>query len=195
MVEMADAHIVKIPVDEEQPRKLSRALATVTTILSHPLISESRPSLASQVVAKRGRRHRSSNSVASLLSSMAFSSSCSHLPKITFAGNCGERNDNRGLTRCIQEPRMKGESFDLSKEPHVGKRMKSTSVEIKWKGVTWWSQYLITTVLFASRSLWLSLEDYSQIRFDVPIGDEASWSDNTENMSRQHHYSVAEAIV
>ncbi|KAI4315949.1 hypothetical protein L6164_023972 [Bauhinia variegata] len=32
-----------------------------------------------------------------------------------------EKNDNRALTRCIQELRMKGASFDLSKEPHSGK--------------------------------------------------------------------------
>ncbi|KAJ6301411.1 hypothetical protein OIU77_015670 [Salix suchowensis] len=39
-----------------------------------------------------------------------------------------EKNDNRALTRCIQELRMKGASFDLSKEPLSGKRMKSSSV-------------------------------------------------------------------
>ncbi|XVF03543.1 hypothetical protein REPUB_Repub05bG0003000 [Reevesia pubescens] len=58
-----------------------------------------------------------------------------------------ERNDNRALTRCIQELRMKGASFDLSKEPHIGRRMKSSSVEIKWKPLTWCSQYLITICL------------------------------------------------
>ncbi|XVF76948.1 hypothetical protein PTKIN_Ptkin14bG0001100 [Pterospermum kingtungense] len=58
-----------------------------------------------------------------------------------------ERNDNRALTRCIQELRMKGASFDLSKEPSIGRRMKSSSVEIKWKPLTWWSQYLITICL------------------------------------------------
>ncbi|KAK8691112.1 hypothetical protein V6N13_074631 [Hibiscus sabdariffa] len=58
-----------------------------------------------------------------------------------------ERNDNRALTRCIQELRMKGGSFDLSKEPQIGKRMKSSSVEIKWKPLTWWSRYLITVAL------------------------------------------------
>ncbi|KAH7574709.1 hypothetical protein JRO89_XS03G0333500 [Xanthoceras sorbifolium] len=58
-----------------------------------------------------------------------------------------ERNDNRALTRCIQELRMKGASFDLSKEPQSGKRMKSSSVEIKWKPITWCSQYLITICL------------------------------------------------
>lgn len=58
-----------------------------------------------------------------------------------------ERNDNRTLTRCVLELRMKGSSFDLSKEPMSGKRMKSSSVEIKWKPVTWFSQYLITIVL------------------------------------------------
>ncbi|KDP36326.1 hypothetical protein JCGZ_09541 [Jatropha curcas] len=58
-----------------------------------------------------------------------------------------EKNDNRALTRCIQELRMKGSSFDLSKEPQSGKRMKSSSVEIKWKPITWFSQYLITICL------------------------------------------------
>ncbi|KAL3503683.1 hypothetical protein ACH5RR_038132 [Cinchona calisaya] len=58
-----------------------------------------------------------------------------------------ERNNNRTLTRCIQELRMKGASFDLSKEPQNGKRMKSSSVEIKWKPLTWLSQYLITICL------------------------------------------------
>nr|TKR90071.1 uncharacterized protein D5086_0000237190 [Populus alba] len=48
-----------------------------------------------------------------------------------------EKNDNRALTRCIQELRMKGASFDLSKEPLSGKKMKSSSVEIKWKPLTW----------------------------------------------------------
>ncbi|KAK6938675.1 hypothetical protein RJ641_032183 [Dillenia turbinata] len=32
----------------------------------------------------------------------------------------GERNYNRALTRSIQELRMKGASFDLSKEPQRG---------------------------------------------------------------------------
>ncbi|KAJ6724065.1 hypothetical protein OIU85_022039 [Salix viminalis] len=48
-----------------------------------------------------------------------------------------ERNDNRALTRCIQELRMEGASFDLSKEPLGGKRMKRSSVELKWKPLTW----------------------------------------------------------
>ncbi|XP_050236006.1 uncharacterized protein LOC126686038 [Mercurialis annua] len=55
-----------------------------------------------------------------------------------------ERNDNRALIRCIQELRMKGSTFDLSKEPQCAKRMKSSSVEIKWKPITWFSQYLVT---------------------------------------------------
>ncbi|KAH9804508.1 hypothetical protein KPL71_002154 [Citrus sinensis] len=58
-----------------------------------------------------------------------------------------EKNDNRALTRCIQELRMKGASFDLSKEPLSGKRMKSSSVEIKWKPLTWCSQNVITICL------------------------------------------------
>ncbi|XP_057429529.1 uncharacterized protein LOC130722720 [Lotus japonicus] len=58
-----------------------------------------------------------------------------------------ERNDGRAVTRCIQELRMKGASFDLSKEPQSGKRMKSSSVEIKWKPVTWCSHNLLTFCL------------------------------------------------
>ncbi|KAF5727875.1 hypothetical protein HS088_TW21G00014 [Tripterygium wilfordii] len=58
-----------------------------------------------------------------------------------------ERSDSRALTRCIQELRMKGSSFDLSKEPQTGKRMKSSSVEIKWKPLTWLSQNLISICL------------------------------------------------
>ncbi|KAJ0751425.1 hypothetical protein HanLR1_Chr05g0193281 [Helianthus annuus] len=61
---------------------------------------------------------------------------------------CGElqreRMDNRALTRCVQELRMKGVSFDLSKEPAIGNRMKSSSVEIKWKPLTWCKHYLVT---------------------------------------------------
>ncbi|KAK1406917.1 hypothetical protein QVD17_38526 [Tagetes erecta] len=54
------------------------------------------------------------------------------------------KTDNRGLTRCVQELRMKGVSFDLSKEPGIGNRMKSSSVEIKWKPMTLFSRYLVT---------------------------------------------------
>ncbi|KVH99217.1 uncharacterized protein LOC112514371 [Cynara cardunculus var. scolymus] len=64
-----------------------------------------------------------------------------------------ERTDSRALTRCIQELRMKGVSFDLSKEPGNGKRMKSSSVEIKWKPVTWCHQYLITIWLVSVMGL------------------------------------------
>ncbi|KAI4307794.1 hypothetical protein L6164_030938 [Bauhinia variegata] len=64
-----------------------------------------------------------------------------------------EKNDNRALTRCIQELRMKGASFDLSKEPQSGKRMKSSSVEIKWKPLTWCSQNLLTICLVSFTGL------------------------------------------
>ncbi|KAG6755676.1 hypothetical protein POTOM_041509 [Populus tomentosa] len=58
-----------------------------------------------------------------------------------------EKNNDRALTKCIQELRMKGASFDLSKEPLSGKRKKSSSVEmIKWKPLTWWKP----------ASLWIS---------------------------------------
>ncbi|KAL3333711.1 hypothetical protein AABB24_033664 [Solanum stoloniferum] len=58
-----------------------------------------------------------------------------------------ERGDGRALTRCISELRMKGASFDLSKEPQIGKKMKSSSVEIKWKPLTWLSQNVVTICL------------------------------------------------
>lgn len=61
-----------------------------------------------------------------------------------------ERSECRALARCVQELRMKGASFDLEKEKEPlgnGKRMKSSSVEIKWKPLTWCSQNLITIVL------------------------------------------------
>ncbi|CAA2984122.1 uncharacterized protein LOC111376467 [Olea europaea var. sylvestris] len=64
-----------------------------------------------------------------------------------------ERADGRALTRCVQELRMKGASFDLSKEPQNGKRMKSSSVEIKWKPLTWCSQYRITICLLCFTGL------------------------------------------
>lgn len=48
-----------------------------------------------------------------------------------------ERGNGRALTRCVQELRMKGASFDLSKEPVPAKKMKSSSVEIKWKPLRW----------------------------------------------------------
>ncbi|KAL5715571.1 hypothetical protein ACHQM5_017373 [Ranunculus cassubicifolius] len=58
-----------------------------------------------------------------------------------------ERTDSRTLTRCIQELRMKGASFDLSKEPQNAKKMKSSSVEIKWRPITWIANYFITICL------------------------------------------------
>ncbi|KAJ0561354.1 hypothetical protein HanHA300_Chr06g0222001 [Helianthus annuus] len=64
-----------------------------------------------------------------------------------------EKTDNRSLTRCIQELRMKGVSFDLSKEPGNGKKMKSSSVEIKWKPVDWRCRYVVTIGLVAVSGL------------------------------------------
>lgn len=64
-----------------------------------------------------------------------------------------EKVDNRTLTRCIQELRMKGASFDLSKEPQNGKKMKSSSVEIKWKPLTWCYQNLLTVCLLCFAAL------------------------------------------
>ncbi|MFS7897212.1 hypothetical protein Hanom_Chr00s007368g01737611 [Helianthus anomalus] len=64
-----------------------------------------------------------------------------------------EKTDNRSLTRCIQELRMKGVSFDLSKEPGNGKKKKSSSVEIKWKPVEWCCRYFVTIGVVAVSGL------------------------------------------
>ncbi|KGN56048.1 uncharacterized protein LOC101219596 [Cucumis sativus] len=58
-----------------------------------------------------------------------------------------EKTENRALTRCVQELRMKGSCFNLSKEPQIGNRMKSSSVEIKWGPLTWFSRNFITISL------------------------------------------------
>ncbi|MED6172914.1 hypothetical protein PIB30_054330 [Stylosanthes scabra] len=63
----------------------------------------------------------------------------------------GERGDGRVLSRCIQELRMKGASFDLSKESSWNgngvKRMKSASVEIKWRPVSWCCRNSLTVFM------------------------------------------------
>ncbi|XP_052185666.1 uncharacterized protein LOC127797126 [Diospyros lotus] len=65
-----------------------------------------------------------------------------------------EKADGRALSRCIQELRMKGRSFDLSKDPHGGgRRMKSSSVEVKWRPLTWFSQNLLTVCLVCFAAL------------------------------------------
>lgn len=64
-----------------------------------------------------------------------------------------ERSDNRALGRCIQELRMKGASFDLTKEPQTVKRMKSSSVEIKWKPRKWCSDNVVTICLLCFTGL------------------------------------------
>ncbi|KAG6497922.1 hypothetical protein ZIOFF_045828 [Zingiber officinale] len=59
-----------------------------------------------------------------------------------------ERQDGRALARCVRELRMKGADFDLSKEPQKSsKRMKSSSVEVKWRPLGWCSS---TSSPFAS---------------------------------------------
>ncbi|KAL3643296.1 hypothetical protein CASFOL_014111 [Castilleja foliolosa] len=69
-----------------------------------------------------------------------------------------DRAEGRALTRCVQELRMKGASFDLSKEPGMmnGKRMKSSSVEITWRPLTWGSQYRVTVLLVCVTGLALA---------------------------------------
>lgn len=63
-----------------------------------------------------------------------------------------ERTDSRALGRSIQELRMKGASFDLSKEMSFYnsskiKIKKSSSVEIKWKPKIWCTNNLVTFCL------------------------------------------------
>ncbi|XP_022965180.1 uncharacterized protein LOC111465114 [Cucurbita maxima] len=58
-----------------------------------------------------------------------------------------EKSENRALTRIVQELRMKGSCFNLSKEPQIGHRMKSSSVEIKWGPLTWLSRNFVTIFL------------------------------------------------
>ncbi|KAE8713730.1 PA200 protein [Hibiscus syriacus] len=204
MAEMADTHIVEIPVDEERQQKLSCALATISAIQNHPLMEISRSPghllllklwqreedlFGRRIVLKESRLDSIKREIfqlccffvifLGLFFNILFTSSvgaedhrtCGKwwVPSIVSLSTSlvfvflvqvklyrywkvekqlqRERSDNRVLTRCIQELRMKGESFDLSKEPHIGKRMKSSSVEIKWKPLTWCSQYLITVAL------------------------------------------------
>ncbi|MQM21020.1 hypothetical protein Taro_054051 [Colocasia esculenta] len=61
-----------------------------------------------------------------------------------------ERGGARSLARCVQELRMKGASFDLSREPAQGacRRMKSASVEVRWKRpLQWCRRHLVTLCL------------------------------------------------
>ncbi|KAK8971270.1 hypothetical protein KSP40_PGU018628 [Platanthera guangdongensis] len=60
-----------------------------------------------------------------------------------------ERGDGRALARCVQELRMKGASFDLSKEPQESLRMKSSSVGMKWRLIKlkWCSRNAVTILL------------------------------------------------
>lgn len=66
-----------------------------------------------------------------------------------------EKTDSRALGRAVQELRMKGANFDLSKEMSFcdssKKIKKSSSVEIKWKPKIWCSNNLVTfcLILFA----------------------------------------------
>lgn len=56
-------------------------------------------------------------------------------------------SNSRALSRCIQELRMKGVSFDLSKEPQTTKKMKSSSVETKFSPLKWCSQFCLPFTL------------------------------------------------
>ncbi|KAL2897778.1 Trigger factor [Bienertia sinuspersici] len=60
-----------------------------------------------------------------------------------------EKTDSRTLGRAIQELRMKGESFDLSKEMSFSSssKKKSSSVEIKWTPKIWCSNNIVTVCL------------------------------------------------
>ncbi|EPS57642.1 hypothetical protein M569_17175 [Genlisea aurea] len=58
-----------------------------------------------------------------------------------------DRNECRSLGRRIRELRMKGQSFDLNREPQNGRKLKSSSVEIKWKPLELFSRYRLTVCL------------------------------------------------
>lgn len=208
MAELKDAHIVEIPVDDEQQHKLLSAMNTISAAIQHhPLmeISESPGHLLLLKLWQReedlfGRRIALKETRLDSIKRELFQLCCfffifhgffltilfnssvnsqeeeaSHTCKkwwipgllsvstslvFVFLAQVKlwrywkvwkqlqrERTDSRAVTRCIQELRMKGASFDLSKEPQSGKRMKSSSVEIKWKPLTWFSRYLITIAL------------------------------------------------
>uniref|UniRef100_A0A7N0RCJ2 Uncharacterized protein n=1 Tax=Kalanchoe fedtschenkoi TaxID=63787 RepID=A0A7N0RCJ2_KALFE len=64
------------------------------------------------------------------------------------------RSENRSLSRCVVELRMKGRSFDLGKGAVSSKKaMKSSSVEIKWRPISWASQNLVVFVLICLSGL------------------------------------------
>ncbi|VFQ79172.1 unnamed protein product [Cuscuta campestris] len=90
-----------------------------------------------------------------------------HVKICRFWKTCGQlqrlRSDGRCVARCVQELRMKGESFDLSKEPvFAGKKMKSSSVEIrKWKTpLTWCSHYAVTILLVCFSGLLFTAAEF-----------------------------------
>ncbi|CAL4999541.1 unnamed protein product [Urochloa decumbens] len=63
-----------------------------------------------------------------------------------------ERGDARALARAVQELRMKGAAFDLSKEPQYGvTRAKCASVEGSgaWAPLRWCQQNVVTACLLA----------------------------------------------
>ncbi|KAG6490909.1 hypothetical protein ZIOFF_052241 [Zingiber officinale] len=61
-----------------------------------------------------------------------------------------ECEDKRALVRCVREMRMKGADFNLSKEPQKSsKRMKSLSVEVKWRSLAWCSCNLVPIFLLS----------------------------------------------
>uniref|UniRef100_A0ACD6AIG0 Uncharacterized protein n=1 Tax=Avena sativa TaxID=4498 RepID=A0ACD6AIG0_AVESA len=66
-----------------------------------------------------------------------------------------ERGDARALARCVQELRMKGASFDLSKEPQCGvTRANCASVEGAgaWGPLQWCYRKVVTACLLAVAS-------------------------------------------
>ncbi|KAJ6752544.1 hypothetical protein OIU85_002914 [Salix viminalis] len=116
MAEMKDAHIVEIPVDEEHQQKLICSMNSITAIQNHPLAEISNSPGPSLCFSSFGKEKR----IFLAVKVCRYWKVWRQLQR--------EKNDNRALTRCIQELRMKGASFDLSKEPLSGKRMKSSSV-------------------------------------------------------------------
>ncbi|KAL3577421.1 hypothetical protein D5086_022704 [Populus alba] len=125
MAEMKDVHIVEIPVDEEHQQKLIFAMNTIAEIQNHPLAEISNcPGHLLLLKLWQSEENLFGRRIALKESRMV--KICSYWKVSRQLQR--EKNNDRALTKCIQELRMKGASFDLSKEPLSGKRIKSSSI-------------------------------------------------------------------
>ncbi|CAA3005208.1 Hypothetical predicted protein [Olea europaea subsp. europaea] len=188
MAEIKDAHIVEIPVDKEHQQKVICAMNAISAIQQDPLteISQSPGHFLLLKLWQReddifGRRIAMKEKRMDSIRREIFQLCCFFF---IFHGIFltvklyrywkvdrqlqRERADGRALTRCIQELRMKGESFDLSTEPQIGKRMKSSSIH---------------PLCLNSRDQpeEIKIREYSSYFSPFLTRDEALWSDNSTN--------------